>query len=483
MSFKGFKKSIVRAPQQLRQKMNMGEVTHDPVYQDAEVRFKEIEVETKKLSEESSRYFKAINAMLDEQIEFARAMEDIYKPIAGGMAEPDAQEDSPEGLESAEYYRAAMSQLKEELKPDLELIEKRVVAPAQELLKVINNIRKMATKREHKKVDLDRHKRSLAKYQSKKEPTVKDEERMYNSQADVETAQAEFDYYNELMKQELPQLFEMQTQFIHPLFVLFYYMQLNIYYTLYIKMEELKMPHFDLSLDIVEGYNAKKGDAEARAESLGIAHFKVGHAKRKLETVRRNQELRLGQTPSPGTSTPASPVVGAPGVAGAEAGAAAGQLPAYSPGTYGNQYGTDQKATYNPAGVDQKAAYNPAAPAAAAAATPAYGQAPAYGQPAAQAPAYGQPAAQAPAYGQPAATPAYAQPAAVPPPPPAAPAAAPAATCTALYDYTAQAAGDLTFPAGAVIEIVERTADANGWWTGRYNGQQGVFPGNYVQLN
>ena len=64
-----------------------------------------------------------------------------------------------------------------------------------------------------------------------------------------------------------------------------------------------------------------------------------------------------------------------------------------------------------------------------------------------------------------------------------APAGAPVETVTALYDYQAQAAGDLSFPAGAVIEVVQRTPDVNEWWTGRYNGQQGVFPGNYVQLN
>ncbi len=65
-----------------------------------------------------------------------------------------------------------------------------------------------------------------------------------------------------------------------------------------------------------------------------------------------------------------------------------------------------------------------------------------------------------------------------------APVPAPAAeTCTALYDYSAQAEGDLSFAAGTVIEIVQRTADANGWWTGRANGVTGVFPGNYVQLN
>lgn len=47
MSFKGFKKGVLRAPQTMRQKFNMGEITQDAVYLDAERRFKEIEMETK----------------------------------------------------------------------------------------------------------------------------------------------------------------------------------------------------------------------------------------------------------------------------------------------------------------------------------------------------------------------------------------------------------------------------------------------------
>jgi amphiphysin len=47
----------------------------------------------------------------------------------------------------------------------------------------------------------------------------------------------------------------------------------------------------------------------------------------------------------------------------------------------------------------------------------------------------------------------------------------------ALYDYTAQAAGDLSFKRDDRIEIVEKTADTNDWWTGRLNGVTGVFPG------
>ncbi|CAO3686284.1 unnamed protein product [Rhizopus microsporus] len=51
----------------------------------------------------------------------------------------------------------------------------------------------------------------------------------------------------------------------------------------------------------------------------------------------------------------------------------------------------------------------------------------------------------------------------------------------ALYDYDALAEGDLSFRKDDKIELVNRTQDANDWWTGKLRGQTGVFPGNYVQ--
>lgn len=52
---------------------------------------------------------------------------------------------------------------------------------------------------------------------------------------------------------------------------------------------------------------------------------------------------------------------------------------------------------------------------------------------------------------------------------------------TALYDFTAQAAGDLSFRAGDQIELVKKTESTEDWWTGRVNGQEGAFPANYCQ--
>jgi amphiphysin len=52
----------------------------------------------------------------------------------------------------------------------------------------------------------------------------------------------------------------------------------------------------------------------------------------------------------------------------------------------------------------------------------------------------------------------------------------------ALYDFQAQADGDLDFNTGDRIEIVEKTASQEDWWTGKLKGRQGVFPGEHLSM-
>lgn len=354
--------------------------------------------------------------MLSHQIQFSLAVEEVYKPISGQVSDEHSgiPEGNPEGIRACEQYREIVSEMQATLKPELEMIETRVIGPADELLKVINSIRKMATKRDRKQLDLDRHTNSLTKLRGKKEPSARDEKALYTLENNVEVATQEYDYYNNMLKEELPALFQLEADFIRPLFQSFYYMQLNIFYTLYSRMEEMKIPYFDLTSDVMVSFETKRGNVQEETEAIGITQFRIGHAKSKLEmTKSRHSKEHEAVGASAGVTEPAAP-------------------PAYQ------------------AGPEQ------------AAHQPSYGQ-----------PTYGQPAG------------GYGDTKRAPPPAPPARAAysGPAVEyCTALYDYTPQAAGDLPIKAGDVIEIVQRTADTNGWWTGKVNGQQGVFPGNYVQL-
>jgi hypothetical protein len=45
--------------------------------------------------------------------------------------------------------------------------------------------------------------------------------------------------------------------------------------------------------------------------------------------------------------------------------------------------------------------------------------------------------------------------------------------------YTAAAVGDLSFPLGALLLVIER--DASGWWTGRYGEAVGILPSNHIE--
>lgn len=443
MSFKGFSKGLVRAPTLVKQKFNMGtQAEEDPVFVDAERRFKEFEVETKRLTDESNKYFKAVNGLLDHQIEFSKGIEEIYKPISGKVSDPNQKipEDSPEGLAACEAYRALVTEMKSTLAPDLALIEERIIGPAKELTNVIQTVRKMLSKRNRKKIDLDRHTDAMAKIENKKgEKTPKDEEKLYKAQANVEVAQQEYDYFNEICKNELPQLFYLEAEFIKPLFVSFYYMQLNIFYTLYTRMEELKIPYFDLNLDVVQRFFEKRGNVEELTDAIGVTHFKTNFARTKLELTRR----KYGKADEAGES--ATAVGGVPAYTGSPLSSATTTgAPGFAPAT-----GTPG---FAPAAAAP--AYTPGA-----AGPPAYSAAPAYSA----SPVQSEMSAAPTAY--------------------TAPSTASGGTCIALYDFTAQAEGDLTFKAGDVIQIVSRTEDQNGWWSGVLNGVQGVFPGNYVKVD
>ena len=50
--------------------------------------------------------------------------------------------------------------------------------------------------------------------------------------------------------------------------------------------------------------------------------------------------------------------------------------------------------------------------------------------------------------------------------------------CVALYSYTSNVAGDLTFNQGDVITVVQTDSD---WWTGTKDNITVIFPANYVK--
>lgn len=243
---------------------------------DAERRFKQLEQETKKLHEDSKKYQDSIMGMMTHQIEFSKAIQEIYKPISGRASDPNSAkpEGNAEGIKACDEYEAAVKDLQDTLKPELEMLETRIIQPANDLLAIVKQTQKMLTKRNHKLLDYDRHRTSLKKLQDKKEKTLKDEKALYAAENALEVSTQDYNYFNDMLKEELPALFALEAEFIRPLFQNFYYMQLNIFYTLNEKMKNMEIDYFDFTVDIEEQYESKRGDVKERAEELSIVHFK-----------------------------------------------------------------------------------------------------------------------------------------------------------------------------------------------------------------
>jgi len=434
-------------------KVGMSKKSADPEFEDYQRNFAVLEAAADKFLKDTKAFTDAVNVLFTSGGSLAQHFSIIFHPIA---SEYDLLGKFPQAahtIKNVDGYHTALEELRTSISPELELIESRVVGPVREFQVIMKTIRKMITKREHKLIDYDRFNNSLSKLRDKKEKSLSDEKNLFKLEQDYEAASSDYDNLNNAMKQDLPRFMTLATRFIDPLFHSYYYMQLNIFYMILDKINQFSEGKYTLDIPAAQigtEYEEKCSDATAVIEALGITQRFISTSK--LVSQHRSAS---GGTPSIGrsasmasTSTAASRVVSPPGTFSKK-------TPPPPPAPYGSgksfSYTPSVAAPppYSPSpsasGVGSAAGATAAAAAAAAAATAAA-------------------AKRAP-----------------PPPPPIKPKPAQANYVVALFDFTAQADGDLDFKVGDRIEVIERTENTEDWWTGRLDGRTGVFPGNYVQ--
>ncbi|KAJ3026209.1 UNVERIFIED_CONTAM: hypothetical protein HDU68_006013 [Siphonaria sp. JEL0065] len=416
--------------------------TVDPEFQDLEERFKLLDASARKLSEDAKKFKDALSSMLTHQEIFAGTLLEVYQPItaysgsspasadgSGDAAAPrrssikQYKETDRTSLQAAQEFSAFAQTSREFLLPDLDTLERRLVAPAADLVVMLDNVKRVMVKRSHKLLDYDRHREAVKKLKEK-ERTVSDEKALGKAEQAFDQANREYTHINNLLKQELPLLLLLKAPFIDPCFQTLYWYQLKVHQSLHQSYQSLlQQPAFDTSVSAAVGFESKVERQAALLDDITL----------------------MSKNRKPSTSTnPLSPDYVPPGsVVGGSGGGPSGvdrtvdsqsPPPAYIPTSVPAQFTSATSAS------SFKQMHNNAAPYGAAPIVSPFG-------------------------------------ANLPPPPP--PSGGSGTTfVTALYDYQAQADGDLSFQRDDRIEVIERTADPNDWWTGRLRGQTGIFPGN-----
>lgn len=375
---KGLAKALRRTPHMVSSKVGFSAHSTDVEFDHLNAKFEALDKLARQLVRESQTYLDAVRTMLSSEHLFSQEFSLLLHPLG---TEYDLERRHPEVVQTLNNVKAHLlfvEELRETLRPEMDLIATRVVVPGQELEKLLKNVSKAITKRNHKLIDFDRHSNAYLKLKEKENRSSKDEQHLMRLETEFENATADYEHHNKLLKDELPQFMDMVGRMVTPLFYSLYYMQLNILYLTMERLQRYTSGKFDVAENVLtqreKVYEANMANITSRLEQFSIRK-PLPPSARVLQMARSGQPLsKLDPMSARDMPTTAS---------------------------------------------DKSAASKPLAP--------------------------------------------------------------PADYVVALYDYTAQAQGDLTFRAGDRIEVVERTGSTEDWWTGRLNGVQGVFPGNYVR--
>ncbi|EKM83672.1 hypothetical protein AGABI1DRAFT_66540 [Agaricus bisporus var. burnettii JB137-S8] len=437
---KGIGKALARTPFQVTSKIGMSKKSKDAEFDDLDRHFASLETAAERLIKETKTFCDAVTSLFTHGHGFATHFSTIFQPIAGEYDLLGKHSEAEHTIRSVTKHETAMEEMKTLVTPELELIESRILAPAKEVQTIMKQIRKTITKREHKLLDFDRFNNSLTKLRDKKEKSMSDEKNLFKLEQDFELASNDYDYINTSLKQDLPRFMQLSTQFIDPLFNSFFYMQLNIYYMVLEKMNSFAdSAKYEITSmsggQIEQSYEEKRTDAWNDIENLNIVKRIVSVSRLVQVSKSQNSQNSLQRAPSAAPSTAS----------------ASSSLRAPPPGRSLSSAAAYKKAPPKPPSLTS---------------SPSMGYAPPPYTPTPPASEYGgdmSTAKRAP-----------------PPPPPIKSKPKPKVAIQyviALYDFTAQAEGDLSFNAGDRIELVQRTASSEDWWTGRVNGLEGVFPG------
>ncbi|TPX63663.1 hypothetical protein SpCBS45565_g06442 [Spizellomyces sp. 'palustris'] len=276
MSWKGFQKAVTRLPTRLAQRTGYASESVDQEYHELEAQFKHLEILAIRLSDEAKKFKDSLSAMLAHQAKFAETLMEVYQPVTAtspnrptieGVETEDYQPPSPtkgvtspqhaKALAAAEAFATAMQTAREQLLPDLEVIERQVVAPTNDYITMINNVKRLMEKRARKLVDYDRHQDSVKKLAAKLDRNVSDEKKLGSLETSLDQSTREFNNVNNLLKQQLPVFLGYRVAFIDPCFQSLYWYELKVVQTLYDCFQQLCSQHFNMSISAQDGFAAQ----------------------------------------------------------------------------------------------------------------------------------------------------------------------------------------------------------------------------------
>ena len=174
-------------PQLVKQKTGLSDTTQDHDFQT--------------MCDQFNAGYKAVVSLSDDLKKYRAAL-DEWSMYAGSTDSDYASNEGP-------------SNMVEECKM---VIDNELVQVLQEYAAVMKNVEAKIIKRNHKLLDYDRHRATIKSLQEKKNRTVSEERSMIRAEEAFQQAQTDYEQFNQMLKEELPVLLDLQRQLLQPVY-------------------------------------------------------------------------------------------------------------------------------------------------------------------------------------------------------------------------------------------------------------------------
>lgn len=145
-----------------------------------------------------------------------------------------------------------------------------VLRPLDHFQTITKTINKTITKREHKLIDYDRFRLAYFKYTTISDPSPSEEKNMFKLQTQYDNAAYDYEYFNNMLKEELVIFLDLAQQLIQPIVENFYNIQCRAMGGIYSRFHEV-MNHNSacfptLDLPIEKGFELRLSQRNVREE-------------------------------------------------------------------------------------------------------------------------------------------------------------------------------------------------------------------------
>lgn len=282
-----FKRSLVRAPQIIRQKLSSGgeQLPPDETFDLLHSKFMVVEQLVKTLDTEVSKYTVLTKLFLLHSVGIAKGFSAVFEPSLS--ISPLTASSADARLHKCFDLTVVMDErlrlINERVEPILDLILNNARESVSKLLVICRGIKHSIRERDFIILDVNRYMGHVSLLDSKKQEklSLKQEQNLVRYQKNLELSNIKYERINSLLKLELPKFFELVSAFIRPFHLTLYFLQLNIYYELLglnetaherlkLKTKECQMTPNDFAIHLIEDYTKAIGNTELKIDQLMI---------------------------------------------------------------------------------------------------------------------------------------------------------------------------------------------------------------------